>query len=195
MEKQDMEQIIGMLAKINARMEAWLTDRKDTRKETMACQEKMETRLEIVEPTSVDMESEAAQRQVPREDTAIMPVGEPRKRRRDRNLAAECRQKKQERAQSKDGCRKNLVAAHTTSRAVVARRRRTLFIKETTWDYRGCRKRLAVARRGTTPVRKWHGARKISSGKVGPETTLQEEPLENGRPGRDVWWIRRAIQE
>jgi hypothetical protein len=50
----------GMLVKINARMEAWLTDRNDTREETMACQEKTEARLEVEEPTSVDMEPEAA---------------------------------------------------------------------------------------------------------------------------------------
>jgi hypothetical protein len=75
------------------------------------------------EPTSVDMEPEVAREEVPREHAAIMPVGEPRKRRRDRNLAAKCRQQQQQkRPQSKDGCRKNLVAAHrgTTRRAEVA---------------------------------------------------------------------------
>jgi hypothetical protein len=64
----------------------------------------MEARLEVEELTSVDMRPEAAQRQVPREDAAVMPVGEPMKRRRDRNLAAKCRQKKQEGTQGKDGC-------------------------------------------------------------------------------------------
>jgi hypothetical protein len=44
-----------------ARMDAWLTDMKDARKETMACQRKAEARLEVEEPTSVDMELEAAQ--------------------------------------------------------------------------------------------------------------------------------------
>jgi hypothetical protein len=54
-----------------------------------------------------------------------MPVGEPRKRRRDRNLDARRRRKQKERTQKKDGCRKNLVAAdrRTTRRAKVARRK------------------------------------------------------------------------
>jgi hypothetical protein len=64
---------------------------KDTREETMAYQEKTEARLEGEEPTSVDMEPE-----VPREDDEMMPVGEPRKRRRDRNLAAGRRKKPKE---------------------------------------------------------------------------------------------------
>jgi hypothetical protein len=89
--------------------------------------------------------------EVPKEDAAITPVGEPRKRRRERNLDARRRRKQQERTQSKDGCRKNLVSAHrgTTCCAEVARRRTTLFTKETR-EYRGSRKRLAVARRWTT---------------------------------------------
>jgi hypothetical protein len=47
-----------MMAKMTAReekMDAWLTDMNDIREETMACQEKTEARLEIEEPTSVDM--------------------------------------------------------------------------------------------------------------------------------------------
>jgi hypothetical protein len=42
-------------------MDAWLADMKDTRKETTACQGKMEAHLEGEEPTSVGMEPEAAQ--------------------------------------------------------------------------------------------------------------------------------------
>jgi hypothetical protein len=138
----------GMLAKISARMEAWLTERNDTREETMACQGKTEARLEVQEPTSVDMRPEAAQRQVPREGDAVMLVGEPRKGRRDRNLAAERRQKQQERTQNKGGCRKNLVAAHrgTTRHAEGARRTTTLFTKETR-GYCGSQKRVTVADR------------------------------------------------
>jgi hypothetical protein len=82
-----------------------------------------------MEQTSVDMEPEVAH-EVPKEDAAIMPVGEPRKRRGDRNLAAERRQKKQhERTQSKDGCRKNLIAARRgmTRRAKVTRQKGKLF--------------------------------------------------------------------
>jgi hypothetical protein len=80
-----------------------------------------------------------------------MPIREPRNRRRDRILATErCLKKQQKRTQSKDGCRKNLVAAHRrmTHRAAMVRHR-ILFTKETR-EYRGSQKRLAVTRKGTT---------------------------------------------
>jgi hypothetical protein len=64
--------------------DAWSTDTNDNGEETVACQEKTEVRLEEEEPTSVDRTPEVAQeREVPREDAVEMPVGEPRKRRRD----------------------------------------------------------------------------------------------------------------
>jgi hypothetical protein len=113
----------------------------------------MEARLEVEEPASVDTTPKVADDQeVPVEDAVEIPAGEPRKRRRDRHLAAVRRQKKQnrdldarhrrkgqERAQRKNGCLKNLVAARRgmTCRAVVARRR-TLFTEMT-------RSRLIVA--------------------------------------------------
>jgi hypothetical protein len=51
----------------------------------MACQENMEARLEGKEkPTSEDMEPEVAHEEDKAEDAAVMPVGEPRNRRRDR---------------------------------------------------------------------------------------------------------------
>jgi hypothetical protein len=103
-----------------------VTDRNDNREETVACQEKTEARLEgKEEATSVDMEPEVAHEEVPVEDAVVMPVGEPRKRRRDRrNLAAGRHQQKENRnldarrrrnqqklSHSQDGCRRNLVAA------------------------------------------------------------------------------------
>jgi hypothetical protein len=142
-----MDKIIGMLAKMQERM----IDREDV-KETMACIEKTEVRLGKEKPTSEDMTPEVAHEQeVPLEDSVVMPVTEPRNTRRDRHLAAQRRQKKQQkRTQSKDGCRRNSVTARrgTTRRAQVARRR-SLFTKKTR-DYRAARKDLAVARRGTT---------------------------------------------
>jgi hypothetical protein len=56
----------------------------------MACQE-MEVSQEKEKPTSVDTKPEAAQEEVPEEDAEVMPVGEPkkRKRHRDRKLATE----------------------------------------------------------------------------------------------------------
>jgi hypothetical protein len=118
MEKQEMKQIIAMLTRIQERMiyredlemmmarmvadsNAWREEmegsRNARRKETMACQEKMEARQEVEEPASVDMTTEVARDQeVPREDAEVLSVGEPRKRRRDgRNLAAQrCRKEK-----------------------------------------------------------------------------------------------------
>jgi hypothetical protein len=89
--------------------------------------------IECEEPTSVDMEPEMAHEEVPKEEAVVMPVGEPRDRRRDRrHLAAQRRQKKQqERTQSKNECGRNLVAARrgTTRRAAVARHRRIFFHK------------------------------------------------------------------
>jgi hypothetical protein len=88
----------------------------------------MEARLEEEKPASMEMKPEVADEEVPLEDAVVMPVGEPRKRRRDRqHLAAQRRQKKeQKRTQRKDGCRKNLVAAR---RAAVAWRRINIFRK------------------------------------------------------------------
>jgi hypothetical protein len=73
------------------------------------------------------------------------PVGEPRKRRRDRrHLAAQRRQKKeQKRTQRKDGCQKNMVAAR---RAAVAWRRINVFRKILTHRYCGLRKEVTAAR-------------------------------------------------
>jgi hypothetical protein len=87
--------------------------------------------LEGEEPTSVYMGPEVAHQEVPREDAAVMPVGGPRKRRRDRNPDARRQGKPKEETQGKDGCRKNLVPARrgTTRRAAVARRRRD-FVKK-----------------------------------------------------------------
>jgi hypothetical protein len=97
---------------------------------------------------SVEMKPEAAHEGVTVEDAARMPVGEPTKRRRDRNLAAQRRQKKeQNRTQKKDGCLKNLVAAHrgTTRRWQVAPRR-TLLTTETRGNC-GSHKRVIVVYR------------------------------------------------
>jgi hypothetical protein len=75
------------LRDIRSIVNAWIADMKDGRKETMACQEKTKAQLECEEPTSVDMEPEAEHQEVPKEEAAVLPVGELRKRRRDWNLA------------------------------------------------------------------------------------------------------------
>ena len=60
---------------------------------TIACRE-TEARREKKKPTSVETKPEAAQKEeVPTEDATIVLVGEPRKRRRDQELAVEHRRK------------------------------------------------------------------------------------------------------
>jgi hypothetical protein len=74
----------------------------------------------------------AHEQEVSMEDAVFMPVGEPRKRRLNRHLAAQRRQKEEERDLDarRRGKQQDLVAARrgTTSRAAVARRR--IFIKK-----------------------------------------------------------------
>jgi hypothetical protein len=108
-----------MQAEIKRSME----DMKIIGEEKLTCHETMEARLQG-EPASVDRTPEVAQeREIQREDAVEIPVGEPRKRRRDqrRNLAAVLRQKKKDQnldarrhkkeqkwTLRKNGCRRNL---------------------------------------------------------------------------------------
>jgi hypothetical protein len=115
--------------------------------ETKVCHEATETDIEKIEPDSGMMQSVAEHQEAPEEDGTVMPVGEPRKRRRDRNLDARRRKKQQERTQKNDGCRKNLVAARrgTTRRAAVAWRKINVFRKILTHGYCGLRKEVTDA--------------------------------------------------
>jgi hypothetical protein len=63
-------------AEMRSRVNAW-------REEMMGCEGKMEAHLECEEPTSVDMEPEAAHWEIHKEGAAGMPVGGLRKRRWD----------------------------------------------------------------------------------------------------------------
>jgi hypothetical protein len=81
------------------------------RNETMANQETMEARLKKDKPTSMELKPEVADEEVTLENAVLVPVGEPRKMRWDRHVAAQRRQEVQKRTQRKDGCRKNLAAA------------------------------------------------------------------------------------
>jgi hypothetical protein len=159
----------------------------------MACQKNTETRLEEEKATSEDMDPEMTQ-EVPVEDAARMLVGVSRMRRRDRNEDARRRRKQEKRTQIKNGCRKDLVAARrgTTHRAAVARRRRFFSQRTRPGNIVDPGRDWSQPLEGRTAVQQLHGARKISSEKVGSEMTLYEENLEHGRPGRDVGWIRRA---
>jgi hypothetical protein len=116
------------IGSMKAELKSAIKDLKSNGEETMACQEKTEARLQG-EPASEDMTPEVAHEQeFPLEDAIVMPVGEPRKMRRDRRyMAAQRRQKKEEKqTQRKDACRKNLVAPR---RAKVACRKRNILRK------------------------------------------------------------------
>jgi hypothetical protein len=75
-----------------SRKEIVAESKPETEIKTMACQE-MEARQEEEGPTSVEMKPEATEEEeVPAENATVMPVGEPKKkRRRDRELAVERR--------------------------------------------------------------------------------------------------------
>jgi hypothetical protein len=67
--------------------------------------------------------------EIPKEEASVMPVGEPRKRRRVCNLATEHRQKRKERTRGNRGSRRKSAAAcrKVCRHAKVAWRKRNLF--------------------------------------------------------------------
>jgi hypothetical protein len=118
------------------------------------------TRFQGEEPTSVDTEPEVAHQEVPRKDAAMMPVGGPRKRRRDWNLAAERRQKPKETARkSVDPGRKR---PSPIGRCPVVQQWHDG--GETPSGRNGSRARMGAGRNWSSPaegrpaVGKWHGA-------------------------------------
>jgi hypothetical protein len=210
--REDIKEIKSGQAGLRSVVNTWLTDIKNDRKETMACQDNTEARLEVEDkPDSEDRTPEVAHKQeFPSKDAEDIPVGEPRKRRRDRrnlsavrrqkeqdqNLDARRRRKEQKRAQRKDGCRRNFVAARrgATRRAAVARHR-ILLTKDTTRELRESPKDLTVTGRKETRRAKVArhkenfvgktGARKSPSRETTPGTRLSEGPEYYGRSGRE----------
>jgi hypothetical protein len=98
------------------------------------------------------MQSVEEHQEVTKEEAAVMQVGEPRKRRRNWNLAAERRQKPKERTQGYCGSRNRvtIIDRKVSRRAAVARRRRDIFTQERTRVKRGLLEQLVAARRGAT---------------------------------------------
>jgi hypothetical protein len=96
------------------------------------------------------MQSVGEHQEVLKEEVSVMPVGGP-KRRRNRNLAAERRQKPKERTRGYCGSKKRVAIAgrKASRRAAVARRRRNVFTQERPGVKCGPLKQLAIARRGT----------------------------------------------
>jgi hypothetical protein len=97
-----------------------------------ANQEGTKSDPEQPEPSPGMMQSVGEHQEVTKEEAAVMPVGEPRKRRRNRNLAAERRQKPKERTRGSCGSRNRVTNADrkVSRRAGVARRRRDIFAQE-----------------------------------------------------------------
>jgi hypothetical protein len=118
--------------------------------ERMACQG-MEARPEEEKPTSAERKPEAAkQREVPAENAEVIPVGEPKKkRRRDQKLAAEHRRQKPN-TSTRENCgpQKRLVVARSGSN----RRGRV------TWHTKEIDRKMS--RRGTVARRKRDTLRK-----------------------------------
>jgi hypothetical protein len=113
------------LARMDARWNAWREIMNASHDKTVAYQE-VEARPQEKEPTSVDTKPEAAEeRQVPEENTTVMPVKEPKKKRpRDRRLAVERHHHKQKILTRENGApqKKLAVACRKVSRrAKVAR--------------------------------------------------------------------------
>jgi hypothetical protein len=120
------EDIKSGQAEMRSIFDAWLTDLKDGRKETTAYQETTES-----EPNPGMMQSIEGHQKIPKGEAGGMQVGEPKKRRRVWNLAAERRQKPKERTQGYCESRRKLAAAcrKVSSRAKVAWRRRNIIRK------------------------------------------------------------------
>jgi hypothetical protein len=134
--KARLEEIAAMTDKIwAARREMRKASRKEIVAEnkpridikTLAYRETTEARQDEEKPASADKKPEAAEEyEVPAENATLMPVGEPKKkRRRDRKLAAERRrQEPKDTKMINDGPQEKLAVARrgTTRRAKVARK-------------------------------------------------------------------------
>jgi hypothetical protein len=69
-------------------MDAWVAEMRDSRKGTVACQEKTDTFMDCKEPTSENMDSGAEHREAPMEDSIVKPARGWKKWQRGQHLAA-----------------------------------------------------------------------------------------------------------
>jgi hypothetical protein len=131
-------------AEMRSILDAWITDIKDARIKTTACQEVTGANPEKIEPNPGKMQSAEEHQEIPKEDAAVMPVGELRKRRRDRNLAAGRRQKPKRRIQvTCESWRRLIVSGKKiTRRATVAWRKRRVFRRTVSQENCGPRSTL-----------------------------------------------------
>jgi hypothetical protein len=144
----EMRSIVGH---IEEKMNAWMANMNDGRKERTACHEATEADTEKTEHNPVMMQSIGEHQEVPKEEAAVMPVGGLRKRRRDRNLAAGRRQKPKRRIQASCESRRRLTVTgrKMTRHARVAWRRKSDVRKIRTQENCGPRKELAAGRKMT----------------------------------------------
>jgi hypothetical protein len=131
----ESQEIVELLLSMQARMK---TNRKAYHEKMMAmvdayhermmaCLGKTKADTEKSEPDPGMMQSTEEHQEIPKGEAAVMPVGEPRKRRRVQSLATERRQKRKERTRGNRGSRRKLAAAcrrclavqewHSTGRA------------------------------------------------------------------------------
>jgi hypothetical protein len=111
--------------------------------ETSACNRATET-----EPDPGMMQSIEEHQEIPKEDAAVMLVGEQRKQRRVCNLAMKYRQKMRERIRGYNGSRrKSATCKKVSHHAKVARQKRNLIRKVRIQASHDSQKELAVARR------------------------------------------------
>jgi hypothetical protein len=124
-----------------------------------------------------ERQSVGEHQEVLKEEAAIMPVGEPRKRRRNRNLAVERRQKPKERTRGYCGSRNRVTIADrkVSLRAAVAWRRRDIFAQERTRVKRGSLEQLVAAHRVATLHAKLAGRETSKRRKFGRKRQLKQE--------------------
>jgi hypothetical protein len=139
-------------------LDEWLMDLKDGQKETTACNEGTETKLN---PGLMQFREE--HQDILKGEATVMLVGEPRKRRRVCNLATECRQKRNESTQGNCGSRRKSSAAcrKVSPHAKVAWHKRNIMKKISTLEKCGWRKEFTDARIRTNCCAKvaWHKER------------------------------------
>jgi hypothetical protein len=133
------------------------------------------------------MPSVEEHKDIPTEDVAVMSVGEPRKRRRVRKLAAERRQKIKDRTrENHESKRKSPAACRMVSRhAAVAWSKGNIFRRLQTRENCGSQRKFATTRRGMT-----HRAEVARRREQGHKRYDQE----GGRPGLDVGKARNAAR-
>jgi hypothetical protein len=146
--------------------------------ETTACHEETEAYTEEIQPDPTMMQSVLEHQEVPKEEAIVMPVEGLRKRSRDQNLAAGCRQKLKGRIQASCESQKRLTVAgrKVTRRARVAWQRENVVRKDQTRNQaeRGTpkRRRETVKR---TRMQQWHKGPR-------PETAAARQKWCEGRP-------------